>query len=30
MPLAYAVSLIFIAYSLLVLVADIVNPVTLY
>lgn len=29
MPLAYAVSLIFIAYSLLVLVADIVNPVTL-
>ncbi|SFS35568.1 M50 family metallopeptidase [Saccharopolyspora flava] len=30
MPLAYAVSLVFIAYSLLVLVADIVNPVTLY
>lgn len=29
MPLAYAVSLVFIAYSLLVLVADIVNPVTL-
>jgi membrane-associated protease RseP (regulator of RpoE activity) len=29
MPLAYAVSLIFIAFSLLVLVADIVNPVTL-
>jgi membrane-associated protease RseP (regulator of RpoE activity) len=28
MPLAYAVSLIFIAYSLLVLVADVVNPVT--
>lgn len=30
MPLAYAVSLVFIAYSLLVLVADIVNPVTLF
>jgi membrane-associated protease RseP (regulator of RpoE activity) len=30
MPLAYAVSLIFIAYSLLVLVADVVNPVSLY
>ena len=30
MPLAYGVSLIFIAYSLLVLVADIVNPVTLF
>ena len=30
MPLAYAVSLLFIAYSLLVLVADIVNPVTLF
>ncbi len=29
MPLAYAVSLVFIAYSLLVLIADIVNPVTL-
>lgn len=29
MPLAYVVSLIFIAYSLLVLVADVVNPVTL-
>ncbi|WP_374727384.1 M50 family metallopeptidase [Haloactinomyces albus] len=29
MPLAYGVSLVFIAYSLLVLVADIVNPVTL-
>ncbi|GAA2356719.1 site-2 protease family protein [Saccharopolyspora halophila] len=29
MPLAYAVSLVFIAFSLLVLVADIVNPVTL-
>ncbi|MFC7340774.1 M50 family metallopeptidase [Saccharopolyspora griseoalba] len=29
MPLAYAVSLVLIAYSLLVLVADIVNPVTL-
>jgi Zn-dependent protease len=29
MPLAYGVSLIFIAYSLLVLVADVVNPVTL-
>ncbi|PKW19558.1 M50 family metallopeptidase [Saccharopolyspora spinosa] len=30
MPLAYAVSLIFIAYSLLVLVADVVNPVKLF
>ncbi|MCI2419170.1 site-2 protease family protein [Saccharopolyspora sp. K220] len=30
MPLAYGVSLIFIAYSLLVLVADIVNPVQLF
>ncbi|MBA8823280.1 membrane-associated protease RseP (regulator of RpoE activity) [Saccharopolyspora lacisalsi] len=30
MPLAYGVSLVFIAYSLLVLVADVVNPVTLY
>jgi membrane-associated protease RseP (regulator of RpoE activity) len=30
MPLAYAVSLVFIAYSLLLLVADIVNPVTLF
>lgn len=30
MPLAYGVSLLFIAYSLLVLVADIVNPVTLF
>ncbi len=30
MPMAYAVSLVFIAYSLLVLVADIVNPVTLF
>lgn len=30
MPLAYCVSLLFIAYSLLVLVADIVNPVTLF
>ncbi|NHD17228.1 MULTISPECIES: M50 family metallopeptidase [Actinopolyspora] len=29
MPVAYVVSLVFIAYSLLVLVADIVNPVTL-
>ncbi|WP_243792900.1 RIP metalloprotease [Saccharopolyspora gloriosae] len=29
MPLAYGVTLIFIAYSLLVLVADVVNPVTL-
>ncbi|PRW61772.1 M50 family metallopeptidase [Actinopolyspora mortivallis] len=29
MPLAYGVTLVFIAYSLLVLVADIVNPVTL-
>ncbi|MER2091525.1 MAG: site-2 protease family protein, partial [Saccharopolyspora rectivirgula] len=28
MPLAYAVSLLFIAYSLLIVVADIVNPVT--
>ncbi len=30
MPVAYAASLLFIAYSLLVLVADIVNPVTLF
>ncbi|CAM05173.1 membrane-associated protease RseP (regulator of RpoE activity) [Saccharopolyspora erythraea NRRL 2338] len=30
MPLAYGVSLVFIAYSLLVLVADIVNPVTIF
>jgi membrane-associated protease RseP (regulator of RpoE activity) len=30
MPLAYAVSLVFIAYSLLLLVADVVNPVTLF
>lgn len=30
MPLAYAVSLVFIAYSLLVLVADIVNPVSIF
>ncbi|MER7013412.1 site-2 protease family protein [Saccharopolyspora sp. NPDC000359] len=30
MPLAYAISLVFIAYSLLVLVADVVNPVTLF
>ena len=29
MPLAYGVTLVFIAYSLLVLVADVVNPVTL-
>lgn len=29
MPVAYVVSLVFIAYSLLVLVADVVNPVTL-
>ena len=28
MPLAYGVTLVFIAYSLLVLVADVVNPVT--
>ncbi|MGW1676799.1 M50 family metallopeptidase [Saccharopolyspora sp. NPDC002376] len=30
MPLAYAISLVFIAYSLLVLVADVVNPVKLF
>lgn len=30
MPLAYAVSVVFIAYSLLLLVADVVNPVTLF
>ncbi|GAA4855574.1 M50 family metallopeptidase [Saccharopolyspora cebuensis] len=30
MPVAYAVSLLFIGYSLLVLVADVVNPVTLF
>ncbi|GAA4619382.1 M50 family metallopeptidase [Saccharopolyspora hordei] len=30
MPLAYAISMVFIAYSLLVLVADVVNPVTLF
>ncbi|MGJ7906214.1 M50 family metallopeptidase [Actinopolyspora sp. H202] len=29
MPLAYGISIVFIAYSLLVLVADVVNPVTL-
>jgi membrane-associated protease RseP (regulator of RpoE activity) len=30
MPLAYAVSVVFIAYSLLLLIADVVNPVTLF